>query len=299
VITAIQAIANVGTFSALPNLGRVSYLTQGANSLSAIPSPILTLGTVASVPLTYNAAGQFEPLSRAAGTDFNSAAAGLDSATAASVFNTTNILQGVASDSTGLALSHLLAADPVLAAAAPDATEKSLLTQLASDKIEAAAPLGSTGTTATTTTISSDNTAIIKGVTANGTVAATPAVVASAIPATGAAPATAEAAPALADLKATSNNTTITASSAPTTLAITENVSDTGAVPSALTANFPADAAAQAAANIASNPAYANLAAALYMNAAIYRSQHGSDVAPPNATREPQPVKALRAIYPV
>ncbi|MDD5176365.1 MAG: hypothetical protein PHQ05_08105 [Sterolibacterium sp.] len=216
-ISAIQTVPNIAAFSALPNLGRISYLTQGANSSIPIPSTILTLGTKLPVPLTYNAAGQFETLLQGTGTDYNSAATGLDTTTTASVFNAMNILQGVASDNTGKALNNLLSADLVLAAAP-----------------------------------------------------AIPAATAATRPI-----------------------------SVPTTTATMEAVSGTAAASSNLASNFLADDAAQTLANIASDPSYANIAAALYMSAAMFRSQHAADVALPNTSRSIPPVKELRAVYPV
>lgn len=51
--------------------------------------------------------------------------------------------------------------------------------------------------------------------------------------------------------------------------------------------------------NIASNPAYANIATSLYLYAAIFRAQHLSDVVLPNITRGIQPVAAAHAVFAV
>ena len=160
-ISAIQTVPNIAAFSALPNLGRISYLPQGADSSLPNPSAILTLGTGLPVPLTYNAAGQFDTLLHETGIADNSAASGLDTATTA------------------------------------------------------------------------------------------------------------------------------------------KDVSGTAAASSNLASNFLADDAAQTMTKIAADPSYANMAAALYMSAAMFRSQHAADVALPNTSRSIQPVRELRAVYPV
>lgn len=64
-----------------------------------------------------------------------------------------------------------------------------------------------------------------------------------------------------------------------------------------LASNLIQDNAAQALDNIASNPAYANIATSLYLNAAIFRSQHTSDAVLPNVTRGIQPVAPAHAVY--
>ncbi|MCX7174738.1 MAG: hypothetical protein NT159_12635 [Proteobacteria bacterium] len=78
-----------------------------------------------------------------------------------------------------------------------------------------------------------------------------------------------------------------------TTASVAEKVGDTAPLPSGPTVNLVADFAAQAQDGIATNPAYANIATALYLNAAIFRSQHDSDVALPNFARRVQPVQAV------
>lgn len=64
-----------------------------------------------------------------------------------------------------------------------------------------------------------------------------------------------------------------------------------------LASNFIQDNAAEALDTIALNPAYANIATSLYLNAAIFRAQHLSDVVLPNITRGIQPVTPAHAVY--
>lgn len=54
--------------------------------------------------------------------------------------------------------------------------------------------------------------------------------------------------------------------------------------------------AAQAQTNIASDPSYASIATALYLNAASFRSRHDSGPALPNLTRVVQPIGAVPAV---
>lgn len=61
--------------------------------------------------------------------------------------------------------------------------------------------------------------------------------------------------------------------------------------------NLIQDNAVQALNTISSNPAYANIATSLYLNAAIFRAQHTSGAVLPDLTRGVQAVAPAHAIY--
>lgn len=152
----------------------------------------------------------------------------------------------------------------------------------------------------TTNTFSTEMNSIVAGPatpTAAGNVAATPATATAIVAATdtGLTPAgtttVGPAAAAAADIRAGN------ATSVATSTAVTAKTNGTAADASALASNFIQDNAAQALDNIASNPAYANIATSLYLNSAIFRAQHLSDVVLPNITRGIQPVTAAHAVY--
>ena len=317
VIPAAPAAYPVSTLSAP---GSISRLARTAASLVSVPSVILTFGATSAVPLTYSAAGLFEPLFQSASTsrgafgspaatantagnattaqslaasttqalaamlapnvnsssaggadtltvsqaldrqlliDFYSTAAGLDAATAASVINATGILQGLPPASAVQAANSLLSNN-----LGPPAT-----TLLAGTE------------TAATTAPTGRNVAI-----------------GSAIRSVAAEPATANPAATIAATPATA---------APAAAPVVGNAATTGAggavsvAPAAdtsLASNFVMDSVAQAAANIAGNPAYANTVAGLYINALIYRSQQEFGATPPSTSDSVQPVTVVSRV---
>lgn len=399
VIQAVQSIQSVQAITPLPTLGRISHVAQVANSSFSIPSVILNLGTVSPAPLTYNAAGLFESLSRTTGTssgasvsmithvdtsniartataaataysgtntvanlaallgygttasstdvlsslvtsqtlpttigqalttllanefnpsatigtdmltvnkalthllsnDLNIAKTGLDTASAVGIFGTPDLLQGMSSDLTAQTDINNLLSDLGLAAGESAATQQSLSTQLVANMTQAAAPLGSSGTNATTTAIGSDGTETPTVTTTAETIAAKSASSTSVGRATITSLSTMNTAAVVPETSvAVRSNETTKVASTLTSSAVTRDASDTTeAASSAVASQFLEDAAAQAMTNIASNPSYANMAAALSMNAAIFRSQHAVNVSQPNTSRDIQPVTPVPRI---
>lgn len=300
-LAALLGLGATATSSGVPNA------SDGLQNLPATTSQALTgLLTSDLIPSSAGSADTLainQALARQLAIDLNSSATGLGATTsAASTFSATGILQGLPPDLRVQALNSLLSTDLGLAAAAP---------------------LGSIGTAATTTNTGSVSTGITTAATtatppnadialalnslllanANLTTTSTGAVssgitgtttntgtVSSAIPAVAAAPAAAIPAGTIAATPATA---TVVAASNATTTAAAGNASNTPEAASTLAGNFLLNSDAQAMANIAWNPAYANSVAELYVNMAISSSKQASAAALPNTTDIVQPVPAV------
>jgi hypothetical protein len=111
---------------------------------------------------------------------------------------------------------------------------------------------------------------------------------------------TAPAAPTAAPLAAATSASAVTSMAAPATApAPAANVGAATAASNPLAGNFLLNAADQALANITQNPAYAAIAASLYVSVAAYRPQDPSVMAVPDRSDTPKPPNGISALQEV
>ena len=276
----------------------------GSQNIAAIVAQAVTSSVTSDVTSTStnptDTSSINQSLIQLLASTLNSGGSTLDNATAASLLSATGILPGQATSDTRQAAASLLTINPGVAATVLNlnntssglsdltgaqavtmatTTDQSQLAPLTPVMNLATATLGesSVSDTAALSNVSTSSVAAVQAASTTVATATTP-VATNSITST------------------TSDVTATTATVAATTAASANSASDTTTTTSAVSNNFLQDYAAQALANIAGNPAYADIAGILYMSAMIFHSQLPSADKLPETTRITQPVYAVQPV---
>lgn len=251
-VSAVQAVPNIVTASLSPVVGQFFQVVQGADLSLFTPSSIVSLGNTPTGLLIFNAAGFVSTSTGSANT----------------------LLNPVTGDAAGSDTATTAVVTPTLTPNPP--------------------------VVPTTKTIPASSTTVDQTTLVPALIATALAAVA---PTTSALPATIATAPAIdttlnTAVSSTDSTALTTATVATTTVAapLTPAVAETaGVIPpdtSTMPVNTVVNPAVQASANIETNPAYASMAAGLYVNVATYRAQH----AMADTTHSPQPTTPVMAV---
>ena len=304
--TSVADLATLLGFDTSASSSNLLDAAAGSQNIAAVVSQAVTSSLPSGITATATNATDTSSITssliQVLADSLNSAASGLDNSTAASLLSASGIVQGQATSDIQQAVNGLLTSNPGLAATILNAnsTSSSLLDLASAQTATVATSADQSQLTPLTPILSlataslSASSIITTATTSSATVnAITPETV---VAATGATATNASTTDTISATATVNDVTAAEAAVAETTATSANNASDTTAATSAVANNFLQDYAAQALANIAGNPAYADIAGVLYMSAMILHSQLASADNLPDSSRITQPVYAVHAI---